>query len=263
MTKPPHGTEEWADSNVNIQDGCEHDCKYCYAKAYAIRFHRKSARTWKKPKLRQRDLKKGYMKRKGRIMFPSSHDITEHNLDNCVRVLKKILQGGNEVLIVMKPSFVCTKILCKELVLFKSRMTFRFTIGSADNAVLQFWEPNSPSFHERMKALRHAYRRGFSTSVSCEPMLDDNVYAVIDAVRPYVTDSIWLGKANQLRQIVKLNCPNDNEATRLAGELIAVQKEAAIFTLYQQYRSDPLIKWKDSIKKVIGLKRPSGKGLDI
>ena len=31
--RAPHGTQEWAASNVNIQDGCEHDCRYCYAKS--------------------------------------------------------------------------------------------------------------------------------------------------------------------------------------------------------------------------------------
>ena len=25
--RPPTGTQEWAASNVNIQDGCEHDCR--------------------------------------------------------------------------------------------------------------------------------------------------------------------------------------------------------------------------------------------
>ena len=38
--RPPTGTQEWAASNVNIQDGCEHDCRYCYAKTMAIRFKR-------------------------------------------------------------------------------------------------------------------------------------------------------------------------------------------------------------------------------
>ncbi len=42
-TKPPTGTQEWAASNVNIQDGCEHDCRYCYAKTMAIRFKRATA----------------------------------------------------------------------------------------------------------------------------------------------------------------------------------------------------------------------------
>jgi len=40
ISRPPTGTQEWAASNVNIQDGCEHDCLYCYAKIMAIRYKR-------------------------------------------------------------------------------------------------------------------------------------------------------------------------------------------------------------------------------
>ena len=40
VPKPAHGTGEWAAGNVNIQNGCEHNCLYCYAKAMAIRFRR-------------------------------------------------------------------------------------------------------------------------------------------------------------------------------------------------------------------------------
>jgi len=34
------GTEEWADENENLINGCSHDCKYCYAKAIAIQYKR-------------------------------------------------------------------------------------------------------------------------------------------------------------------------------------------------------------------------------
>jgi len=30
------GTKEWADHNVNLIDGCSHDCRYCYAKGSSI-----------------------------------------------------------------------------------------------------------------------------------------------------------------------------------------------------------------------------------
>src|SRR6056297_231416 len=70
------GTKEWADSNVNIAYGCSHDCKYCYAKKMAIRFKRETERSWKTMRINTKKVNKGYGKRKGRIMFPSSHDVT-------------------------------------------------------------------------------------------------------------------------------------------------------------------------------------------
>lgn len=261
--KHAHGTQEWAGSNVNIQNGCEHDCKYCYAKAMAIRFRRSTSDLWKSPSTRPHALSKGYSRRDHRIMFPSSHDITPENIDACITTLTKILKAGNEVLIVMKPDLACMKRLCKALVPYKQHVLFRLTVGSAKNSVLRFWEPGAPTFGQRLKALKHARENDFATSVSCEPMLDDDIHAVVSAVRPYVTDAVWLGKANQLRQMVTLNCPGDAKATKRADELIAMQSDAAIKKLYKRYRRDPLIKWKDSIKKVVGIERPTDKGLDI
>ena len=35
------GTKEWAKSNLNFQLGCEHGCRYCYAREMAVnRFKR-------------------------------------------------------------------------------------------------------------------------------------------------------------------------------------------------------------------------------
>ncbi len=262
-SKSAHGTQEWAGSNVNIQSGCEHDCRYCYAKAMAIRFRRSTAEDWKTPSPRPHDVSKGYTKRGHRIMFPSSHDITRKNIAECITTLKKILEVGNEVLVVMKPDLACMMKLCKGLSSYKQRVTFRLTIGSANTRTLRFWEPGAPTFDQRVKALIHAYEAGYSTSVSCEPMLDDNIDAVIAKVRPYVTDAIWLGKANQLRQMTSLNCPNDKVTARKADELIAMQSDDAIMSLYARYKNDPAIKWKDSIKAVVGIQRPTAKGLDI
>lgn len=260
--RPPHGTQEWAASNVNIQDGCEHDCRYCYAKTMAIRFKRATAASWKHPRLRQHDLDRGYTKRSGRIMFPTSHDITDRNLDACLAVLQKILVAGNDVLIVSKPRMACIRRLCNDLAPYRAQIVFRFSIGSTDNKVLSFWEPGAPSFAERLACLQRAYAAEFATSVSGEPMLDGNPDALITAVRPYVTDAIWLGKINRLRQILPFNCPSEPEALRVADVLMATQSDTRIRALYTRHRGDRIIKWKDSIKAVVGLNRPKASGLD-
>lgn len=262
-SKPAHGTGEWAVANVNIQNGCEHDCGYCYAKAMAIRFHRNTPKRWKHPQPRSKALDQGFRRRSGTIMFPSTHDITRTNLDVCVTTLRGLLTAGNRVLIVSKPDPVCIRRLCRDLRPFKDRILFRFTVGSANNRVLKYWEPGAPSFAQRLAALRHAHRHGYATSVSCEPMLDDRIEAVITAVRPYVTDAIWLGKANRFRQMVTLNSPGNRGMLRQAAALVASQDDDAIRALYARFKNDPLIKWKDSIKKIAGIKRPTRKGLDV
>jgi len=94
-------------------------------------------------------------------------------------------------------------------------------------------------------------------------MLDDRIEKVISDVRPYVTDSIWIGQANRLRQIIAMNCPDDPDANTKAEELLEFQDSSRIENLYLKYRSDRQIRWKDSIKKRLGLSRPVMHGLDV
>jgi len=259
----PHGTQEWAAHSINIQDGCEHDCRYCYAKSMAIRFKRMTADTWRESALRQKDVDRAYRKRSGRVMFPTSHDITPRNVHQCTTVLLKLLEARNDVLIVSKPHIECVKVLCGDLTRFRARIVFRLSIGSANDSVLEYWEPGAPGFDQRLSCLKYAFERGYETSVSCEPMLDDDIRTVVNAVRPYVTDSIWLGKVNNLAPIIRLNCPGDETAARKAATWVASQTDAFVTELYEDYGDDPLIKWKDSIKKVVGLARPVLAGLDV
>ncbi len=264
QSKPlPTGTQEWAASNVNIQDGCEHDCRYCYAKTMAIRFKRMTTESWSKPRLREHDLKRSFTRRSGRIMFPTAHDITERNINECLLVLKRMLTVGNDVLIVSKPSLASMEKLCAELAPFRDQIVLRISVGSASATVLKYWEPGAPTFKQRLNSLKAAYLRDFETSVSCEPMLDANIDRVIEAVYPYVTDSIWLGKINRLRSILPQTCPNDADAMRKGNALMALQSDDAIRALYARYKDDQKIKWKDSIKQVVGLQRPTVSGMDI
>lgn len=140
---------------------------------------------------------------------------------------------------------------------------FRFSIGSRQDAILSYWEPGAPSFKARLACLQYAYAMEFQTSISGEPMLDGDPDALIATVRPFVSDSIWLGKINRLRQILPFNCPRNAEAGRSGEALMALQSDNAIRALYTRYRRDPKIKWKDSIKAVVGLRRPTATGMDL
>ena len=192
------GTKEWADSNVNCYYGCSNNCRYCYAKKMAIRFKRKTEETWKTMEPNQKAIEKGYSKRKGRIMFPTSHDITPESLSGSLIVLKKLLDSNNEVLITTKPNLTCIKFICNGFYKKKDLIQFRFTITSIDNELLSFWEPNAPLFEERLESLIHAYDKGYKTSISIEPFLDKDPFILVEKLIPYVTESIWIGKMNYI-----------------------------------------------------------------
>lgn len=257
------GTLEWASHNINFISGCKHDCKYCYSKAMAIRFGRKTADAWKDEIIRENNLRRRYKKLDGTIMFPSAHDIHPGHLSHTLEILENILLPGNKVLIVTKPHLECIQAICKTFFTFSADILFRFTIGSARTVILKFWEPGAPSFGERFESLKYAFDNGFQTSVSCEPMLDDNIEEVVENVRPFVTDAIWLGKANSLIRRLQINQANDCGTMAKARHLMECQTDEYIKSLYYRYKDDRKIKWKESIKRIVGLEIPTQKGLDI
>jgi len=205
------GTREWAEHNRNIQLGCENDCRYCYAREMAVRFKRSTVETWKEPEIDMKKVNEKPKKLAGRIMFPTTHDITHRNMRGVASYLKGWLKEDNEILIVSKPDPVCIKFLCEQLYPYRSQITFRFTIGSLDNETLRFWEPNAPGIAARLVALEIAYKAGYQTSVSCEPYLDGTIVDLVTAVLPWVTDTVWIGKMNQVKKRVILDRQNTRD----------------------------------------------------
>jgi len=245
----PFGTKEWAPHTFNYVSGCSNDCVYCYAKEMAIRFKRKSAETWhiEEPvSLTNRS----FAKRNGTIMIPSSHDITVSNLEQSVAVMAKLLNSGNHLLLVTKAHPLCIERLVKEFVQYRDHIEMRFTIGSADSSVLRIWEPNAPSFEQRLEALRLAFDAGFATSVSTEPLLDEHFDELYAQVVPFVTETIWVGKMNSAHRRVHINS-NGSFNERLLDDLVASQSDEKILALHERYRDNSKIAWKESIKKVV------------
>jgi len=190
LKRSSYGIPEWSVKTVNCCTGCSHDCRYCYAKEMAIRFKQVTASQWPLERIRNKDVYKRYKKYPGRVMFPSSHDITDKNWSACIIVLNRLLEAGNEVLIVSKPHFNCIVAICAVFENYRDKLTFRFSIGSYDDKILSFWEPNAPNYQERKEALEVAFNHGFQTSVSAEPMLDSaNIDTLIGELLPYVTNS--------------------------------------------------------------------------
>lgn len=267
------GTKEWAVCTMNCYKGCDNACAYCYAQADFSRYDKEFvkikdvpvARDWDKV-VKDFKAKCRKLKGAGRVMFPSVHDITPMTLVYCLRVLKFMMEfEGNsiEFLIVSKPHLRCIKSLCEDLAEYKDRILFRFTIGSADDAVLKFWEPGASSFGERIECLKYAYEHGFKTSVSCEPMLDDNIDAVIKGAYDYVTDAIWLGSGNKMAYRVKSNGCLDEIHMEKLKEHAEFSTEEKAKELYARWGSDSKIKWKETLKKVLGLPLSDKAGADV
>lgn len=247
------GTREWAPISGNFQIGCPHDCRYCYAKCSALeRGIIQYEWEWKEMRVMKSKLTETPRRLDGRIMFPTTHDITPENLQTALAYLNGWLKAGNEFLIVSKPHLECVKEMCARLMPFRDSITFRFTIGSLDDEVLKFWEPGAPGYGERLDSLRYAHHRGFRTSVSCEPFLDDKVAELAEAVSPYVTDTVWIGKMNHIGKRVNTRGWGE-QGYAFLERVKAAQTDTEILKLYETLKSNPKIRWKDSIKHVVGL----------
>jgi len=182
-------------------------------------------------------------------MFPSSHDITPFNLDAYIRVAKLILEKGNKLLIVSKPRLECVEKMILEFELYRKQILFRFTMGTVQESVSLLWEPGAPLPRERRECLALAYGRGFDTSVSIEPMLEgfQMTEILVEWVRPFVSKTIWIGKMNK----PQLRVPKTH--AYLVDAILKMQSDDQIMNLYEWFKDDGIIRWKDSIKTVVEL----------
>jgi DNA repair photolyase len=187
---------------------------------------RKTDEDWKVMVVREKDVRKSYHKREGRIMFPTSHDLVPSDPS---------LDAGNEVLVTTKPHLEAIKYMCETFEPQKAQVQFRFTITSASDKLLKFWEPGAPAFAERVASLEYAALSGYKTSVSIEPILDRTVAAIDDLysrVESWCTESVWLGIMNHVKDGNKVD----------PGEV------------YRHFvNRDKTVRFKDSIRNAVGI----------
>lgn len=250
------GTQEWAEVTENIARGCPNDCLYCYAATNANRFKLRERANWRTEELTKRASITSYPAKGGVIMFPSAHDITPFNVEAFIRVARLMLSSRNKLLIVSKPRIDCIRRVVAELAGYKDAILFRFTVGTTDASVAAHWEPGAPAPAERLDALKLAFEAGYRTSVSAEPLLGglDTARALLDAVRAYVTDTVWIGKMNKIRARVDMSVPANQERAR---EIERAQTDAEVLRLFDALDGDPLVRWKDSIHEAMARMAPN------
>ena len=256
------GTFEWSNASLNCVRGCIHDCPYCYRGHYmTVRRDLMDDWTTEQPDKIKFVIPADFDRDRHRIMFPTAHDITPAMLDHCLEALRQALVvRGLRVLIVSKPHMECITAICERFKDYKDQILFRFTIGSDDDAILKAWEPNAPCLAERMACLRYAFEQGFATSVSCEPMLDPpNIERHVAMLAPFVTDAVWVGKAKGLHARMRMT---RIEQVLMMATLEEQQSDDNIKAIYERLKGNPKVKWKETIKEVVGLKLPTEAGQD-
>ena len=241
------GTKQWAPINENCFKGCQNLCKYCYGKKNAIRFKRKTEENWHIMEYNP-NCESHIRKRKGRIMFPTTHDLHIQHADWWMPFIRGLLEKGNDILIVSKPQPAAIRKICHELRGYKDQIEFRFTIGTEDDKVRAFWEPGAPPILERVSALNHAHRAGFRTSVSMEPLLDFDPTPTITLLDPMVSETFWIGTMNHM-SITEFK----SEELSWYHRMRAINSLNNITHIYEKFKDNPKVCWKDSIQRMLKL----------
>ncbi|MFO1515072.1 MAG: hypothetical protein U1F83_19560 [Verrucomicrobiota bacterium] len=256
LARKGKGVEEWSDRSYNICKGCEHGCLYCYARAQRNRFDPtvRQPGQWERQHLKENSkLGKSICSDKV-VMFPSTHDITPHFVNEAVTTVRNLIAGGNHVLIVSKPHLSVVRTLCRQLGAHKTPIMFRFTIGSLDESLCAFWEPGAPAPAERVEALKHAFENGFRTSVSIEPMLGsvDTTIQLVQHLESYVADTIWIGRMQRVPRKLNAHVEGFAAACKL---MRSQQTDAEVLRLVRRLQNHGKVRWKDSIKAVMAAAR--------
>lgn len=256
------GTREWSEHSVNVCRGCAHGCLYCYGRANALRFGRISkGKSWTNEVVNADAAVKRYPLYEGRVMFPTTHDITLSNAGACLAVLVSLLRAGNDVLVVSKAGLHVPALLgvARGLVSTAHSTTpvpleLRVSLTCLNPERARFWEPGAPTPGERLDALRAARDAGFPTSVSIEPLLEaENFKGIVLAAQDAgVRGEIWIGAANHLRARTAWcrGLPGLEEEIR---RIQAGQTPEKMREIYAALKGNPQVRWKDSYQKALGI----------
>jgi hypothetical protein len=210
-----------------------------------------AAEDWPQMVVSRQAVESRYGRRQGTIMMPTSHDITPEILEPFCTVLEKVLRAGNRVLLVSKPHRECIERICGQFADFKEQILFRFTIGTMSKVKARYWEPWAPEPRERLDCLYHAFTKGFSTSVSCEPFLDRWTKAVYTCCEEWITDTFWIGRLRHWGSRVRLDGVDAGHRQMFVEPLKALLTDEYALELYEQMKDLPKVRWKDSIAEVV------------
>jgi DNA repair photolyase len=244
------GVQEWAEHSFNLQIGCQNNCIYCYAANNSNRYGIRKRDDWSREELTKNASIQSYPLKQGVVMFPTTHDITDFNVEQFIRIASLVLAKGNRLLIVSKPQRIVIWHVMRSLEQWKSQILFRFTIGAMDDCLVNLWEPGASHPLDRLFTLADTQLLGFARSVSIEPMLGgvEETLRVVDNVRIWNPETVWIGKMNKIRLRVQNIKPEVNEAINL---IEYQQRDSEILRLYAALKDVPVIRWKDSINTVL------------
>lgn len=196
---------EYSPLAINLYNGCDHACKYCYCPG----IFRKTLSDWSRESAPRKNilaqLEKSAEKHAGddrEILFSFTSDpyqnvesahltrcallICEKNKLRCQVLTKNGMLASNDFDIIKRNNW-----------------KFGSTIIFKSESLREEWEPGAPSIESRIEAVKIAHSMGIYTWVSIEPVVNaGEALQVIKELKPYV--SFWkVGKINHFPSVEK------------------------------------------------------------
>jgi DNA repair photolyase len=199
--EPRGRAREYSALAVNLYNGCNHGCKYCYVPSCLQRnreefYTYQSARGKIIEKIEQDCLELKKRGNKERILLCFTCDPYQA-LDEKLQLTRNALEQFREH---EQPFQVLTKAGGKaerDFDLYKPGDAFATTLTFIDETKSKQYEPEAALPKERIETIKRAKERGIETWVSFEPVLnDEEVFKLLDATHEYV-DLYKVGKISR------------------------------------------------------------------
>jgi DNA repair photolyase len=196
------GITDWT---INCYSGCEHACRYCYAR-FATRFShpRDPWGSFVDVKVNAVQLLELEVKRKraGRVFVSSVCDAwqpVEARYGLTKQCLELLLYHSFPVIILTKSALVQRDL---DLLAGKRTVDLGVTITTLDESLSKLFEPKSSSPSERLALLAEAKEKGIKTYVFLGPLVphlsdtEESVRSLLNAVKEVGADYFYVDRLN-------------------------------------------------------------------
>lgn len=207
--EPKGAALEYSELAINLYEGCEHGCKYCYAPACRFKkkeeyFNTQTIRNNILEKL-EKDLEEMVIKEDNRrTLFCFICDPYQKD-DNFNIVTRKALTLFNAY---NKSFQILTKggmKAVRDFDLYSKRDAYAATLTFYDEEKSRIWEPNAATPKDRIKSLETAKKMGIETWASFEPVIDpEETCKLLEATYEF-TDLYKVGKINRYKTGIEVD----------------------------------------------------------
>jgi DNA repair photolyase len=230
---PSGKAREYSPLSMNIFNGCDHGCSYCYVPSATRRPYANSNPLLRKNVLHllEREVSISNPQKQILLCFLcdpySLHDEKTATTRSVIEIFKKyktkiaiLSKGGNRAL----RDLDLFKLYPKDCIKFGSTLTF-----TNDTTRIQY-EPNASNVSDRFETMRIIHDAGIKTFASIEPVIDlEQSLECIEKSLPF-TDQYKIGKLNHNKEIEskidwKKFLSSALSITRSAGKEIYIKED--------------------------------------